>query len=75
MQPATELRELAMTDLDFDTDGSRAVDAQDAYWNNGTGWLRWAPAPHVSARPYTATATVSPISGLRAAGTTWGCSA
>ena len=26
------------TDLDFDTDGSGAVDAGDAYWNGGRGW-------------------------------------
>ncbi len=25
-------------DLDFDTDGSGAVDAADAYWNGGLGW-------------------------------------
>ena len=27
-----------MADLDFDTDGSGAVDAGDAYWNGGLGW-------------------------------------
>ncbi len=26
------------TDLDFDTDGDGAVDADDAYWNGGAGW-------------------------------------
>ena len=26
-------------DLDFDTDGSGTVDANDAYWDNGAGWL------------------------------------
>ena len=27
-----------MADLDFDTDGSGAVDAADDYWNGGSGW-------------------------------------
>src|SRR5690554_938145 len=26
-------------DLDFDTDGDGVIDAQDAYWNEGAGWL------------------------------------
>ena len=26
-------------DLDFDTDGDGAVDADDAYWNGGAGWV------------------------------------
>ena len=34
------------TDLDFDTDGDGAVDADDAYWNGGAGW---APLGDVSA--------------------------
>ena len=25
--------------LDFDTDGSGEVDADDTYWNNGAGWV------------------------------------
>ena len=28
-----------MADLDFDTDGDGAVDADDAYWNGGAGWV------------------------------------
>ena len=27
-----------MVDLDFDTDGSGTEDADDAYWNDGSGW-------------------------------------
>ena len=27
-----------VTDLDFDTDGDGAVDADDDYWNDGAGW-------------------------------------
>ena len=33
-------------DLDFDTDGSGAVGAGDAYWNDGAGWL---PIPELGA--------------------------
>ena len=28
-----------VADLDFDTNGSGAADAGDAYWNNGAGWV------------------------------------
>ena len=28
-----------MADLDFDTDGDGDVDSDDAYWNNGAGWI------------------------------------
>ena len=37
--PATGCTGYELTvDLDFDTDGSGAVDAADAYWNEGAGW-------------------------------------
>ena len=37
--PASGCTGYALTaDLDFDTDGSGTVDANDAYWNNGAGW-------------------------------------
>ena len=37
--PATGCDGYELTvDLDFDTDGSGAVDAADDYWNNGAGW-------------------------------------
>ena len=31
------------TDLDFDTNGSGAADAGDAYWNSGVGWAPVGP--------------------------------
>ena len=49
--PATGCDGYELTaDLDFDTDGSGAVDAADAYWNGGAGWAPiGSSTPHFTA--------------------------
>jgi hypothetical protein len=50
--PATGCNGFELTaDLDFDTNGDGLLDASDAYWNGGAGWV----AIGTSSTPFTAT--------------------